>query len=98
MSMYKKQYPGVYTPAQQQVLDDLNGRLQENAGKPAMFGGGDADPTLMRLYAKTWDPWNPLYNDPEYAKTTCWGTCSPSPAGRNPAPCSPPCPWTLMTS
>ena len=84
MSMYKKQYPGVYTPREQEILDRLNEQLKAQVGKPAMFGAGDADPTLMALYAKNWDPWNPLYNDPEYAKNTKWGGVISIPCWKEP--------------
>lgn len=43
-----------------------------------MFGGkGPAVPStdqwVMQLYARCWDRWNPLFNDPEYAKKSVWG-------------------------
>lgn len=64
MGMYKTVYPGVYNDREKRLLDEANARLQAQIGQPSPFGSGVADPTLMKLYNNTWDPWNPLFNDP----------------------------------
>ncbi len=66
-------YPGVYTPEEQAAIDRF---CRGETG--AMFGGkGPAVPStdqwVMQLYARCWDRWNPLFNDPEYAKKSVWG-------------------------
>ena len=66
-------YPGVYTPEEQAAIDRF---CRGETG--TMFGGkGPAVPStdqwVMQLYARCWDRWNPLFNDPEYAKKSVWG-------------------------
>lgn len=65
-------YPGVYTPEEQAAIDRF---CRGEYG--AMFGSGPAAPTtdlwVMQLYARCWDRWNPLFNDPEYAAKSVWG-------------------------
>ena len=66
-------YPGVYTPEEQAAIDRYN---RGETGR--MFGGKapampSTDLWVMQLYARCWDRWNPLFNDPEYAKKTVWG-------------------------
>ena len=61
-------YPGVYTPEEQAAIDRYN---RGETGR--MFGGKapalpSTDPWIMQLYARCWDRWNPLFNDPE----VCW--------------------------
>ena len=74
MSNFKTVYPGQYSPREKKILDETRKKLQEQIGKPTMFPVTPADPTLMRLYANAWDPWNPLFNDDEYAKNTKYGS------------------------
>lgn len=74
MSDFKTVYPGQYSPREKKILDETRKKLQEQIGKPTMFPVTPADPTLMRLYANAWDPWNPLFNDDEYAKNTKYGS------------------------
>ena len=66
-------YPGVYTPQEQAAIDRYN---RGETGR--MFGGKapalpSTDPWIMQLYARCWDRWNPLFNDPEYAGQSVWG-------------------------
>lgn len=66
-------YPGVYTPEEQAAIDRYN---RGETGR--MFGGKapqlpSTNPWVMQLYARCWDRWNPLFNDPEYAKQSVWG-------------------------
>ena len=69
----QKFYPGVYTPEEQAAIDRF--RRGETG---AMFGSKgpsvpSTDQWVMQLYARCWDRWNPLFNDPDYAKQTVWG-------------------------
>ena len=69
----EKFYPGVYTPEEQAAIDRY---CRGETGR--MFGckgpaGPSTDPWVMQLYARCWDRWNPLFNDPEYAKKSVWG-------------------------
>jgi len=54
------------------------GTAPGGAGKAQLstdtFMGMTADKTAMKKYAKNFDPWNPLYNDEEYAKKTKYGS------------------------
>ena len=64
-------YPGVYTPEEQKAIDEYK------AGKygslfPRMQPES-TDPWVMQLYARCWDRWNPLFNDPAYARESVWG-------------------------
>ncbi len=84
MSMYKVQYPGVYTDREKELLDAARTSAASQKGMPAMFGGGTADETMMKLYANAWDPWNPLFNDPDYAKNTRYGGLIAIPCWKEP--------------
>ena len=84
MGMYKTVYPGVYNDREKRLLDEANARLQAQIGQPSPFGSGVADPTLMKFYNNTWDPWNPLFNDPEYAKNTRYGSVIAIPCWKEP--------------
>lgn len=73
-------YPGVYTPEEQAAIDRYN-----RGETRRMFGGKapampSTDLWVMQLYARCWDRWNPLFNDPEYAKRRYGGTFRPFPA------------------
>ena len=67
-------YPNVYSPAEQEALDGLRKSIEEAGGVGFM-----ANRTLvakeekMLDYARLWNPYDPLYNDPEYAAKTRWG-------------------------
>ena len=54
------------------------GTAPDGAGKAQLstdtFMGMTADKAAMKKYAKNFDPWNPLYNDEEYAKKTKYGS------------------------
>ncbi|MBE6992303.1 MAG: hypothetical protein E7430_06975 [Ruminococcaceae bacterium] len=65
-------YPGVYTEAEQAAIDRYK-RGECEAAIPAAVSKISTDPWVMQLYARCWDRWNPLFNDPEYAKNTVWG-------------------------
>ena len=84
MSDFKTVYPGQYSPREEKILDETRKKLQEQIGKPTMFPVTPADPTLMRLYANAWDPWNPLFNDDEYAKNTKYGSIIAIPCWKEP--------------
>ena len=84
MSDFKTVYPGQYSPREKKILDETRKKLQEQIGKPTMFPVTPADPTLMRLYANAWDPWNPLFNDDEYAKNTKYGSIIAIPCWKEP--------------
>ena len=73
MGMYKKQYPGIYSDREKRLLDEARARLAKQKGQASPMGGGVANETIMLLYANAWDPWNPLYNDKDYAKNTKYG-------------------------
>ena len=84
MSMYKKQYPGVYTDREKRLLDEARAKLEVQKGETSPFGGGVANETIMLLYNNAWDPWNPLYNDKEYAKNTRYGDVIALPCWKEP--------------
>ncbi len=82
---YEIFYPGVYTPEEQAAIDRL---LSGDMGGPPGGPGGPGGPpmmkeqvyqkeklseVIMRMHAESIIPDNPLYNDPEYAKTTWYG-------------------------
>ena len=84
MSDFKTVYPGQYSPREEKILDETRKKLQEQIGKPTMFPVTPADPTLMRLSANAWDPWNPLFHDDEYAKNTKYGSIIAIPCWKEP--------------
>ena len=95
MSMYKKVYPGVYTEKEQKILDEARARLKAQVGQPSPFGSGKADPTLIALYNNAWDPWNPLFNDPEYGKKTKYGSIIAIPCWKEPGAMFPTLPMDM---
>lgn len=84
MSDFKTVYPGVYSPREEEILNATREKLNAQIGKPTMFPVTPADPTLMKLYANAWDPWNPLFNDEEYAKKTKYGSLIAIPCWKEP--------------
>ncbi len=84
MSDFKTVYPGVYSPREEEILSATREKLEAQIGKPTMFPVTPADPTLMKLYANAWDPWNPLFNDEEYAKKTKYGSLIAIPCWKEP--------------
>ena len=69
----EKFYPGVYSSQEQAAIDRF---CRGQSG--AMFDGKGPQPPstdlwVMQLYARCWDRWNPLFNDPQYAKDSVWG-------------------------
>jgi len=65
-------------PAGGQGGGKMLGTAPDGAGKAQLstdtFMAMTADKTAMKKYAKNFDPWNPLYNDEEYAKKTKYGS------------------------
>ena len=84
MSDFKTVYPGQYSPREQEILDTTRKQLDAQIGKPTLFPVTPADPTLMKLYANAWDPWNPLFNDETYAKNTKYGSIIAIPCWKEP--------------
>lgn len=64
-------YPGVYTEEEKAAIEKY--RRGEYAPQFPNAALESTDEWVMRLYARCWDHWNPLFNDPEYAKNTVWG-------------------------
>ena len=82
--LYKTLYPGEYTPEEQKLLnqirDDLyNHRVDGASGVKPNSGTGPAQvdftmtEDMLRGFAYANNQYNPLFTDPEYAKTTKWG-------------------------
>ncbi len=73
-------YPGVYSAQDQQLLDTLHREIETNThmddGEGELFY---ADLTMMKLYARVWDPQNPLFNDEDYGKGTVYASIQPVP-------------------
>ena len=84
MQDFKTVFPGIYSDREQKMLDETREKLQSQIGKPTMFPVTPADPTLMKLYANAWDPWNPLFNDEAYGKTTKYGSIIAIPCWKEP--------------
>ena len=67
MSEVKLFYPGVYTDEEKAAIERY-----KNGEMPLLFEGLAKVPPLddwtIRLFAKCWDGFNPLFTDPEYAK------------------------------
>lgn len=60
-------YPGVYTPEEEAAI-----QRYRNGETPLMFEGLQRVPPMddwtVRLFAKCWNPYDPLFSDPAYAK------------------------------
>ena len=65
MQKRKVLFPGIYTKKEQEALDQFVYSAINMPAKKKICNRSE-----MRLYAKCWDQWNPLFNDDEYAKTT----------------------------
>ncbi len=69
---YQIFYPGVYSESERTALDEVNARIGSvSAG--TVIETKTAEAASIAKYARHWDPYNPLYNDREYAKGTIWG-------------------------
>ena len=67
-------YPNQYSPEEQAALDDLRKTVAERGGVGPMADRTvTADQSKMLDYARLWNPYDPLYNDPAYAAGTRWG-------------------------
>lgn len=67
-------YPNQYSESEQVSLDDLNNRISLTGGVgPNTNRTIKAELREMLEYARIWDPYNPLFNDPAYASKTKWG-------------------------
>ena len=96
MSEFQIFYPGVYNDEDKRTLDEFRKKL-ENGGDAMMPMDPveTADPAKMKAYARTWDPYNPLFSDDSYAKNTKYG-CTPAIPGEfEPASWFPMMPRTL---
>ena len=68
-------YPNCYDQAEQAALDRLQKTVAEQGGIGPMSNRTvTADLAGMLDYARLWNPYDPLYNDPVYAAGTRWGT------------------------
>lgn len=67
-------YPNVYSADEQAALDGLHKTVAEQGGVGPMSDRTvTADQAAMLDYARLWNPYDPLYNDPDYAAKTRWG-------------------------
>ena len=58
-------YPNQYSPEEQAALDDLRKTVAERGGVGPMADRTvTADQSKMLDYARLWNPYDPLYNDP----------------------------------
>lgn len=76
-------YPGVYSEEEAAAIE----RFKTEEMKPLfgeLPGPAPADEFSMRVFAAAWDRWNPLFNDPEYAKNSVWGGLIAMPCYRAP--------------
>ncbi len=78
MNQYVTYYPGQYTPEEQAILDKVAKECEEQIGKPGISlenpdAAGVIQEETLLAYARTWDEYNPLFLDPEYAKNSPWG-------------------------
>ena len=65
MSKYEILYPGIYTKEEHVALDQF---LHDEDDMPQRAFPNSLEKMLS--HAKRWNRWNPLFNDPEYAKRT----------------------------
>jgi len=71
--MFQIFYPNQYSETEKVSLDHLNNHISFTGGI-----GPNANRTVraevrdMLEYARIWDPYNPLFNDPDYAAKTKW--------------------------
>ena len=73
MRRYVRFYPGEYTPEEQKVVDEADRYYKENLQPGSLDYEIDVTEEQISEYARLYDPYNPLYSDPEYGKKTRWG-------------------------
>lgn len=66
-------YPGQYTAEEQEIIDEGRQYYEENFKAGSLDYEIDVTDALISEYARLYDPYNPLYNDDAYGKTTRWG-------------------------
>lgn len=91
-------YPGVYSEAEQKMLDEVGQQLDRQVG---WQGSGNtsmdvpmtmtADKYFMKLWANAVDYWNPLFNNEDYANKTKHGGLIAAPFFKEAVRCSLPC-------
>lgn len=66
-------YPDVYDEKERAAVDALRREVERSGGVgPAVDRTETASQAAMLEYARLWNPYDPLYNDPEYAAGTRW--------------------------
>ncbi|MCD7749485.1 MAG: MaoC family dehydratase N-terminal domain-containing protein [Oscillospiraceae bacterium] len=99
MNEFEIFYPGVYNDTDKKILDDFRRSLEDGSwlatGPMPMNGVETADREAMRKWGRIWNPYNPLYWDEDYAKTTKWGDIIASPGMFEPDVWFPMMPRTL---
>lgn len=64
-------YPNVYSEAERSAVDKLRREVAESGGIGPMVDRTEtASQEKMLDYARLWNPYDPLYNDPDYAAKT----------------------------
>lgn len=67
-------YPNEYSPEEKKALDGLLDTIARNGGVgPSVDRTEKMIEREMKQYAWLWNPYDPLYNDPDYAAGTRWG-------------------------
>lgn len=67
-------YPGNYTPQEEKLLHDLMDRVETQGGVGPMANRTiEVTEHAMLDYAELWNRYDPLYNDPDYARSSRWG-------------------------
>ena len=69
---YKTFYPGMYTDKEKQLLDAAQAYLDSMPVGSVQYEH-EVTEEQAKEYARLWDPFNPLFSDPEYAVRTKWG-------------------------
>ena len=67
-------YPHQYNQYVEEMLEQLERSFDQYEGFDPHPNQGTATLSSMLSFAQCTDPWNPLFNDPEYAKNTKWGS------------------------
>lgn len=76
-------YPNQYTPEEQEAFDAIKPLMEKKeVVGPFLHGIKTIEERDLLEYARLWNPYNPLYNDPAYAAKTRWGrlpamSCAP---------------------
>jgi hypothetical protein len=77
---YQVFYPNQYSEAEKAALDRLKQQLELAGGiGPNINRTVKAETFAMLEYARIWDPYNPLFNQPGYAAKTKWGNLPSAP-------------------